>query len=177
MYCTNCGQNIETSYNFCPGCGCTLQIAEPKQKNNKEALLETVGKYLETLPNLRIERYNHADFELFSDLANANWKTGKVKIDFYACLKADEKDNTVYYYEILKEVRQGLGFFSGFKVETYKSDGKQLFGNVKELQFGPGGKIVDYDWDYSKIRSGIERTVNQQGWKFKLVLWKNKAMY
>ena len=76
---------------------------------------------------------------------------------------------------MLKEVGLGLGSFGGFKVETYKSDGRTLSGTVREFEFGPAGKTVDYRWDYAQTRNLVERAVRLHGWQFTTTLRKGQA--
>lgn len=58
-----------------------------------------------------------------------------------------------------------------------KSDGRTISCRVSETWYGPGGKIIDYRWDYARTREMVERVVKACGWKFKTVLMKGKAMY
>jgi hypothetical protein len=78
---------------------------------------------------------------------------------------------------MIKESGSGMEATGGFKIEGFKV-GRAISGVKKEVVIGPDGrKIVDYSWDYGKTRGMVERVAKANGWKFKVVLMKNKAMY
>jgi hypothetical protein len=100
-----------------------------------------------------------------------------MRVEFSACLLAEEAERTVVYWEMIKEVGAGMGLFAGFKVEKYKSDGRTISGTVRETGCGPQGKVIDYDWDYARTRGIVERAAKANSWKFSTVLLKRRAMY
>jgi hypothetical protein len=89
----------------------------------------------------------------------------------------DEATQKVYFWEMIKESGCGLSALFSFKTETYRTEGATRSGTVKETAYGPGGKLIDYNWDYGQVRRIIESAVRSQGWQFETVLLKNKAMY
>jgi len=143
----------------------------------KESLLDALAGHLASNPGLSVERGRKTDLEIASVLADANWQVGKKKVQYSACLLADEQTRTVKFWEMIKESGGGLGAFFSFKTESYRTDGKTISGNVKETAYGPTGKVIDYNWDYSRLRGEIESLVKAKGWKFKTVLLKGSAMY
>ena len=78
---------------------------------------------------------------------------------------------------MIKESGRGLMALFSFKTETYRTDGTTRSGTVREKAYGPGGKVIDYEWDYSQVRQIVEAAVRAQGWRFETVLLKGKACY
>ena len=185
MFCPKCGVKTEPGHNFCGQCGVRLPVAgdppgdRPASAGTagREQLLAMMEEVLSGHPRLSVARGRGTDLEIKSVLADANWVVGKKKVEYSACLLAREKDRTVVYWEMIKEVGSGMGIFGGFKVETYKSNGKTISGSVRETGYGPGGKVIEYDWDYSRTREILEAAARGTGWKFTTVLLKGRAMY
>lgn len=185
MFCSQCGSKVNPGDRFCGQCG--AQLPTPGQPSSsdapqagaggKEQLLQVVEQALATYPQLAVTRSNKTDLEIKSVLADAHWGVGKKKVEYSACLLAKEPERTVVYWEMIKEVGAGMGIFGGFKVEKYKSDGRTISGTVREVGYGPQGKIIDYNWDYAQTRSIVESVAKGSGWKFTTVLWKGKATY
>jgi hypothetical protein len=187
-FCWQCGNRVNPSDLFCGQCGARLDVrgdaAEPTPATSpapaassyKEPILKAIEQELSKYPGLSISRSDKTDLEIKSVLADANWGVGKKKVEYSACLLAKDEERTVMFWEMIKETGSGMDFGGGVKTETFKS-GKTLFGKVKEVQYGPDGKVIDYVWDYGKTRSVIEQAVMNSGWKFKTVLMKSKAMY
>ncbi|WP_134212644.1 hypothetical protein [Pelotomaculum propionicicum] len=144
---------------------------------SKESLLQAVEQELAAFPQLVVERSSKTDLEIKSVLADAHWGVGKKKVEYSACLLAKETERKVVFWEMIKETGAGMGVFGGFKVEKYKSDGSTRSGTVREAGYGPGGKIIDYNWDYAQTRSIVEGVVRAGGWKFTTSLLKGKATY
>ena len=185
IFCTNCGKEATAQDRFCEQCGTPIgpvvaaveNAAPSAPTGNKEALLQAVEHELAEHPQLAVSRSTQTDLEVKSVLADANWGVGKKKIEYSACLRAKEDERIVIYWEMIKERGAGMEAIGGFKVEGFKV-GKAISGVRKEVVIGPDGKkIVDYSWDYGKTRGLVERIAKANGWKFKVVLMKNKAMY
>jgi hypothetical protein len=179
MYCPKCGTQASPSDRFCGGCGAPLPAqssARPSTQpvaGDREALLVDIERALSRHPQLQLSRGPKSDLEIKNILADHKL-LGK-KVEFQASLLARESDHTVVYWEIFKEYGMGLGSFGGFKVESYRSDGKTASGSVREVDFGPTGKTVDYKLDYARIRSVVEGVVRDHGWKFETTLRKGKT--
>ena len=156
---------------FCGRCGAR------SAGDSRGALLQSIAAALSPLPQLELVWGRKADLEISNELANANWGTGKKKVEYSACLKLDPASQTVYFWEMIKESGRGLMALFSFKTETYRTDGTTRSGTVREKAYGPGGKVIDYEWDYSQVRHIIEVAVRAQGWRFETVLLKGKASY
>lgn len=172
MFCNQCGQSVADNERFCIHCGARLAEAD-----GKGAVLQAIEQALSPLPQLSLTRGKNADLEISNELADANWTVGSKKIEYSARLLADPATRTIIFWEIIKEKGQGFAALFSFKTETYRSDGRHLSGTVSETAFGPGGKVIDYKFDYAEVRQIIEAAAKYQGWQFKTVLMKGKASY
>lgn len=183
MFCSICGSKVEAGQNFCGQCGVSLAAGDSAPgtagapSSGKEQILRDLEKELSLFSMLAVARSDKTDLEIKSVLADANWGAGKKKVEYSGCLLVREADRTVVYWEMIKETGAGMGVFGRFRAETYKSDGRTISGRVREAGYGPGGKIIDYDWDYGRTRGIVEGVVKSRGWKFTTVLFKKKAMY
>jgi hypothetical protein len=142
---------------------------------SRDALLASIEEALSKNPQLGVSRGTDTDLELKSVLADASWGVGKKKVEFSACLTLRERDNTVVYWEMIKETGSGMGVFGGFKTESYSTFGKTRSGSVKEVGVGPAGKVIDYAFSYDKTRTFVEDMAKQNGWKFATVLRRGSA--
>jgi hypothetical protein len=136
------------------------------------AILGALGQY----PGYASGYGTDTDIVISNQVADANWGTGKKKVEYEAVLKAVETERTIYFWEILKETGGGLSF-GGMEAETYSTFGAKRSGTKKEVVIGPGGKAVDYTWDYAATRGIVEAAAAQQGWTTKTVLRKSKAQW
>lgn len=181
MYCGKCGTRAMPGDRFCGECGSPLSAVVSEvglqETDAREQLLQAIERELAQYPQLAVSRSRETDLEIKSVLADASWGLGKKKVEYSACLLLKPTDRTAVFWEMIKEVGSGMGIFGGFKVETYKSDGKTISGSVKEKGFGPTGKVIDYTWDYAGTREMVEMVVKASGWSFTTVLRKGKAMY
>ena len=177
MFCRQCGTKLAEiiSPGGIVGQPSFNEKSMPQVSSIKNQLVEAIEQVLAQYP-LNVKRSVDTDLEIHSVPANANWGVGKKKVEYKACLLAKVPEMTVVYWEMLKETSAGIGIFGGFKVETYKSDGRTISGKVREIGYGPGGKAVDYEWDYAKTRDVVRSIAEANGWKFKTVLLKGKAM-
>jgi uncharacterized membrane protein len=186
-FCGHCGAGVNRGDRFCGKCGARLDSEEgtaaPEQvrpaaaaSGDKESMLKALEEELLKYPGLTVNRSDKTDLEIKSVLADADWGVGKKKVEYSACLLAKDGEHTIVFWEMIKETGSGIDFGAGFKTESFKS-GKTLSGNTSEVKYGPDGKVIDYEWDYGKTRSIIEQAAEANGWRFKTVLMKGKAMY
>jgi uncharacterized membrane protein len=186
-FCSQCGNKVDPEDRFCGHCGTELDVGEDSARpqpaaatnnatSSKEPILSAIEQELSKYPDLSVSRSDKTDIEIKSVLADANWGVGKKRVEYSACLLANETEHTAVFWEMIKETSSGMDIGGGFKTESFTS-GKSISGKVKEVRYGPDGKVIDYAWDYEKTRSIVEQVVNSNGWKFKTVLMKNKAMH
>lgn len=164
MFCWKCsGANAEDA-KFCGACGTNIAV---------------LGLLLATLrqnPRLTLRQGPEADIEIQAVLADAGWLIGKKKVTYEAYISLREATQTVVFWEWVKEVGAGMAPLFHFKVETYKSDGKTISGNVKEKGFGPGGTGINYEWDYAQVRCAAEEAARNAGWRFETTLVRAHAL-
>ncbi|MCJ7760500.1 ribonucleoside-triphosphate reductase [Candidatus Bathyarchaeota archaeon] len=137
----------------------------------KERLID-VSK---TLP-ASFEEQKDGTLKLEFKVAERKVFLSKKTLTYRAKLRVDEAYRVVKLFEILKET--GLGVSSGdsdmspgygFKVETYKTIGKQREGTIEELS-KLFGKDYKYSFDYSTVRKMVEEEANKMGYALSVVL-------
>lgn len=191
MFCAQCGGQIVGGARFCGRCGAPALAGgapAPSQQrpgpqrpqasqstNGKGEILRAVEAALSAFPEVSVTRSGQSDLEVRCVLADAKWVIGKKKVDYLGSLRVIEWERTVMYFERVKESGMGLPPMFSFKAETYRTDGKTISGNVREAGWGPGGKVLDYKWDYGQIREAIRQAVEAWGWKFSATLLKGRT--
>jgi len=115
------------------------------------------------------------DLAIDAELLDAKFSTGKKKIRYEAMILADEADKTVRMFEKTTELSAGVSF--GMSAESTTQTGKTLFRKVKSVKYGPEGKVFEYEFDIGAIAKTVKETAKENGWKFKTVVFKKKAMY
>lgn len=115
------------------------------------------------------------DLTIDAELLDAKFSTGKKKVRYEAAILADEASQTVRMFEKTTELSAGISF--GMSGESTTQSGKTLFRKVKSVQYGPEGKVYEYEFDIGAITKTVKETARQNGWKFKTVILKKKAMY
>lgn len=116
-----------------------------------------------------------SDLVIDSELLKAQWSTGKKSITYRAYILADEKEQTVFMWEMSKEASSGFSF--GSSSESSFQSGSTLARKIKGIGYAPDGKAFEYNIDLGEISKIVKDTAKQSGWKFKTVLKKEKAMY
>lgn len=116
-----------------------------------------------------------SDIVIDNELLKAQWSTGKKSITYKAYILADEKEQTVFMWEMSKEASSGFSFSSSS--ENSFQSGSTLARKIKGAGLGPDGKAYEYNIDLGEISKIVKDTAKQSGWKFKTVLKKEKAMY
>ncbi|MEN6419107.1 MAG: hypothetical protein ABFC73_09325 [Clostridiaceae bacterium] len=117
----------------------------------------------------------HTDLLVEAELLDISFGSGKKKIRYEAAILADENERTVRMYEKTTELKTGCSF--GFSGESGTQSGKMLFRKVLSLQYGPEGKAYEYTFEIGAIAKTVKRVAEQNGWKFRTVILKKKAMY
>lgn len=116
----------------------------------------------------------NTDLVIGSEVAKANWITGKKKVTYSAIMKAEESERTVYWWEMLQESGGGLSF-GAMGAESTSTFGTKRYGTKKEVVIGPGGVAMDYSWDYAATRQLAEEIAARHGFAFKVVLRRSSA--
>jgi len=140
----------------------------------KQRILSEISSKLSVL-GIQVQNGNGADITINTEFLDAGWSTGSKKISYEASVFANEQENVIYMYEKTTEVGHGLSFGGG-SGSSFQS-GITLFRKVKSVQYGLDGKAYEYTLDLGAIPKAVKETAKQYGWKFKIVLNKNKAMY
>lgn len=140
----------------------------------KQVIVSSISEKLNKM-GINNSMGNGTDITVNTEFLDAGWSTGSKKITYEAAIFADEGSNTVFMWEMTKEVGHGLSF--GSESGSSFQSGKTLFRKVKSVQYGPDGKAYEYNLDLGAIPKVAKETAAQYGWKFKTVLGKNKAMY
>lgn len=115
------------------------------------------------------------DISVWKEFLDAGWSTGEKRIVYEASIFVDERNRTVFMWEMTKET--GRGFSFGMEGGTFFQSGKTLFRKVKSVQYGPEGKVYEYSLDLGAIPKAVKEAARFYGWDFKTVIRKNKAMY
>ncbi|MCM8712135.1 zinc ribbon domain-containing protein [Clostridium sp. SYSU_GA19001] len=139
----------------------------------QEIINKVASKFKEM--GINFEVGNGTDILVFTEFLDAGWSTGSKKISYEASIFADESSNTVYMWEMTKEIGYGLSF-GGESGSSFQM-GKTLFRKVKSVQYAPDGKVYEYTLDLGQIPKTVKEITNQYGWKFKTVIKKEKAMF
>ncbi len=142
----------------------------------RDAVIGRIAEAFAQYPAYNVRPGTHSDLEIDNQVAEGAWGTGKKKVEYEAVLKAVEPEQTVYFWEILKEKGAGVSF-GGFESESYSSFGGKRWGTKKEVVIGPGGKALDYTWDYAATRRIVEDVAAANGWRVKVVLRKKAAQW
>lgn len=140
------------------------------------ALLADILALLGQYPGYRAQYGTDTDIVIDNQLSDVAWSTGKKKVEYSAILKAVEAENTVYFWEVLKEKAGGLNF-GGFEAESYSTFGTKRSGTTKGITLGPGGVVESHEWDYAATRQIIESVAAKHGWRVKTVLKKKSASW
>lgn len=140
-------------------------------KNN---IIEAIVSGLNGL-GIAFSRNEGSDLLIQAGFLDASWGVGNKRINYQARILADEATQTVYMWEFTKEEGAGLSF--GASGETFTQTGKTLYRKVKSVQYGPEGKAYEINMDLGAIPKLVKEAAKSQGWKFKTVLKKEKAMF
>lgn len=115
------------------------------------------------------------DFDIRTEFLDATWGAGHKKIEYQAAAFLYEAERTLYFWEFVKET--GSGFSFAGESETSFQSGTTLFRKIKSVGYGPDGKAYEYHLDLGSITKAFKETARQYGWKFKVVLKRERASY
>ena len=140
----------------------------------KQDLLQEIESQL-TAIGIRSTRDKGTDLAVDAELLDAAFSTGKKKLRYEALILLDEAEKTIKMYEKTTETSSGISF--GMSGETSMQSGSTLFRKVKSIQYGPEGKVFEYNFDLGAIPKAVKTAAQAAGWKFKTVIIKKNAMY
>ena len=116
-----------------------------------------------------------ADLTVDEEFLDTKWSTGQKKISYHNSAYLDDQEKILYYWESTKEL--GSGFSFGATQESSFQSGMTLMRKVKKIQYGPEGKVCEVDLDLGAITKAYKEAAKSMGWKFKVVLSRDKASY
>lgn len=116
-----------------------------------------------------------SDITVQTEFVDAGWSTGKKKIVYEASILADEQSRTLSMWE--KTTETGGGFSGGFSGESSFQSGTTLMRKVKSIQYGPDGKVFEYNLNLGAIPKAVKESAKAFNWSFRTVLRRDKAMY
>ena len=139
--------------------------------------LEMMNRIASTLAGIGIRCQFDAgtDISIEAGFLDAGWSTGEKRIEYQSATFLDEATRTLHFWELTKE--SGSGFSFGGGSESSFQSGTTLFRKVKSVGYGPDGKAYEYSLDIGAIVRTFKETAKQYGWKFKVVLKKERAMW
>ncbi len=140
----------------------------------KQDVLQEIESQLTTM-GIRPVRGGQTDLSVDTELIDAGFSTGKKKIHYEALILLDEAENTVKMYEKTTETSSGISF--GMSGETSMQSGSTLFRKVKSIQYGPEGKVFEYNFDLGAIPKSVMAAAQAHNWRFKTVIIKKNAMF
>lgn len=141
---------------------------------NKGELVKEIADKLSKM-NINFQLGDGSDITIAAEFIDAGWSTGNKKITYSASVFADEAANTVYMWEMTKEIGSGFSF-GGDSSSSFQS-GTTLFRKVKSVQYGIDGKAYEYTLNLGEIPKAAKESAKQFGWKFKTVIKKDKALW
>lgn len=139
----------------------------------KELLLE-IENQISAL-GISVTTGEKTDLTIDAELLDASFSTGKKKIKYEAMILLDEAEKAVRMYEKTTEISAGVSF--GMSGETSFQSGSTLMRKVKSVQYGPEGKVFEYNFDLGAISKAVKSAAKEHGWSFKTVILKKNAMY
>ncbi|NLI53592.1 MAG: hypothetical protein GX417_04630 [Clostridiales bacterium] len=140
----------------------------------KRDLMQEIENQLSTM-GISVTRGDKTDLSIDAELLDASFSTGKKKPRYEASILLEEHDKAVKMYEKTTEISAGVSF--GMSGESSFQSGSTLFRKVKSVQYGPEGKVFEYNFDIGAITKAVKTAALAQGWSFKTVILKKNAMY
>ena len=140
----------------------------------KQDLLQEIETQLSSLGMTPVKG-DKTDLSIDAELLDASFSTGKKKIKYEAMILLDEAEKVVRMYEKTTELSAGVSF--GMSGETSFQSGSTLMRKVTSVQYGPEGKVFEYNFDLGAISKAVKGAAKEHGWSFKTVILKKNAMY
>ena len=140
----------------------------------KQDLLQEIETQLSSL-GIHAEKGGKTDLAIDAELLDASFSLGKKKLKYESLILLDEEKKTVRMYEKTTELSAGVSF--GASAETSFQSGSTLMRKVKSVQYGPEGKVFEYNFDLGAIPKAVKSAAKEHGWGFQTVILKKNAMY
>ncbi|MGE5328674.1 MAG: zinc-ribbon domain-containing protein [Deltaproteobacteria bacterium] len=141
---------------------------------SKQEIIKVItGKFAKM--GISYQTGTNTDIAITAEFLDAGWSTGKKTINYESSIFVDEASQTIFMWELTKEV--GSGFSFGGDSESSFQSGTTLFRKVKSVQYGLDGKAFEINLDLGAIPKAVKETAKQYGWKFKTVLKREKALW
>jgi hypothetical protein len=140
----------------------------------KNEMMQEIENQLSAM-GVSVVKGGQTDLSVDVELLDAGFSTGKKKIRYETSILLDESEKAVRMYEKTTETSAGISF--GSSGESTFQSGSTLFRKVKSVQYGPEGKVYEYNFDIGAIAKAVKTTAKAHGWSFKTVILKKKALY
>lgn len=140
----------------------------------KNEIIASIGRQYEEIGILHTIG-GETDIAVDQELLDAKHPTGKIKIHYENAMLLSDKDQIIYFWELTKEIKSGFSF--GFKADSFSQSGTTLSRKVRAVQYSTEGKAYEYDFDLGQLNKIVKTAAKENGWKFKVVLSKKKALY
>jgi len=130
-------------------------------------LVDEIKKFVEGIPATLKEKRGVYSVEF--TVAERKVFLSKKKLTYSAKFRVDEEKKELRFTEMLKE--SGFGMSSGdsgfgFKKESYKTGTGSREGSIEE-QYKLFGAQYSYTFDFSKVRTFVEKEAVKAGYAFK----------
>ena len=130
-------------------------------------LVDEIKKFVEGIPATLKEK--RGVYSVGFTVAERKVFLSKKKLTYSAKFRVDEEKKELRFTEMLKE--SGFGMSSGdsgfgFKKESYKTGTGSREGSIEE-QYKLFGAQYSYTFDFSKVRTFVEKEAVKAGYAFK----------
>jgi hypothetical protein len=139
----------------------------------KQPLITQVKDKL-TEKGIRFLPGRETDLYLRGEYYDAGSSAAMKKICYEASVYFDESSCKVYMWDIAAFVESEPAFPEGTGADI--KSGMTLYRNVKYTKTGPEGKTSDIVFNLYEIPMAVKDTARQYGWKFKIVLDRERSL-
>ncbi|MBU4541318.1 hypothetical protein [uncultured Acetobacterium sp.] len=87
---------------------------------DKNGIIASIGRQYEEVGILH-KIGGETDIAVDQELLDAKHPTGKIKIHYENAILLSEKDQTIYFWELTKEIKSGFSF--GFSSDSFSQSG------------------------------------------------------
>lgn len=115
---------------------------------SRQAIIQQIAQQL-TQTGVPFTLGQGTDITVATEFVDASWGTGRKKISYEAAILVDGPGQTVLMWE--KTVETGGGLSGGFSGGSTFQSGTTLMRKVKSIQYGPDGKVYEYDLNLGAI--------------------------